>query len=332
MLFKRSISCYILPAISLVLVVLGAAWLPQQALAAELVGSPAAPNSTTPIPSEAGMIGLLLEKSPEGFVRVEDVLETGPAYRAGLRIGDVIDRIDGTFAAVLSVREAVARVKGARGSMVVITVEGKGDMRIQRALSLPEVTTGWRQQQIGRLRQQLTMAEARLLKAHQAIAPEFPWVEGAWTKHAATVRGPLSKLIAKTGQSADARGLAIALECRDFGKVARALPLESHFETMVMTPGLQTLPHTFHHLKLSAAILASKHHVEQHEFKKAVEALSLVTFGADYSYSSATGEFDRYNQIIRKLEKSYRQLVWMSEQIRTLRQEIEQESKTSGSF
>jgi hypothetical protein len=290
------------------------------------------PNNATPIPSEVGMIGLMLEKSPEGFVRVKDILEAGPAYRGGLRIGDVIDRIDGTFAAVLSTREAVALVKGPQGSTVVIAVEGKGDMRIQRALSLAAVTAGWHQQKIGRLQRQLNESEARLLKAHQAIASEFPWVESAWTKHATAVKGPLGKLIAKTGKSADARGLAIALERRDFQRVASVLPLENHFETMVMTPGLQTLPHAFHHLKLSAAILASKHYLAQRDFKKAAEVLSLATHGADHSYSSATGEFDRYNQIIRNLDKAYRQLAWMSGEIHSLKQEIEHESKPGRSL
>lgn len=318
--------------LTLVLIATAAPWLPQHALAAESDGSSAKPNSATPIAAEVGMIGLMLEKSPEGFVRVEDVLEAGPAYRAGLRIGDVIDRIDGTFAAVLSVREAVSRVKGALGSTVVITVEGKGDMRIQRALSVAAVTAGWRQQQIGRLQRQLTEAEARLLKAHQAIAPEFPWVESAWTKHTAAVKGPLGKLIAKTGQSADARDLAIALERRDFQQVASALPLESHFETMAVTPGLQTLPLTFHHLKLSAALLASKHCIEQRDYRQAAKALSLFRHGGDYSYSSATGEFNRYDQLIRKLDKAYQQLIWLDADVRERRQALNDAAKQGGTF
>jgi hypothetical protein len=278
------------------------------------------------------MIGLMLEKSPEGFVRVEDVLESGPAYQGGLRVGDVIDRIDGTFAAVLSVRQAVALVKGSLGSTVVITVEGKGDMRIQRALSMAAVTAGWHQQKIGRMQGELKAFEARLLKAHQAIVPEFPWVESAWIQHVATVKGPLGQLIAKTGQAADARGLATALERRDFPKVASVLPLESHFETMAMTPGLQTLPLEFHHLKLSAALLASKHFVEQRDYRQAAKALNLFRHGGDFSYSSPTSEFNRYDQLIRKLDKAYQQLIWLDQEVRRRRQDLTDATKQGGTF
>jgi carboxyl-terminal processing protease len=53
---------------------------------------------------------------------VQEVLEGGPAEKAGLKKGDVIEEIDGTSTEGADVREVVERLRGAEGTSVTIRV------------------------------------------------------------------------------------------------------------------------------------------------------------------------------------------------------------------
>lgn len=70
---------------------------------------------------EFGGVGLELASSSEG-VTVHAPVAGGPAGRAGIEAGDVIVSIDGIDARRLSVRDAVAILRGEPGSRVVIGV------------------------------------------------------------------------------------------------------------------------------------------------------------------------------------------------------------------
>jgi carboxyl-terminal processing protease len=70
---------------------------------------------------EFGGVGLELASSSEG-VTVHSPVAGGPAGRAGIEAGDVIVSIDGIDARRLSVRDAVAILRGDPGSRVVIGV------------------------------------------------------------------------------------------------------------------------------------------------------------------------------------------------------------------
>ena len=68
---------------------------------------------------EFGGVGLELVASPAGIV-VHAPLVDGPAWRAGVRAGDVIAAIDGVDTRGMSVREAVAILRGDVGSTVAV--------------------------------------------------------------------------------------------------------------------------------------------------------------------------------------------------------------------
>jgi carboxyl-terminal processing protease len=55
-----------------------------------------------------------------------DTFAGDPAYRAGVRAGDRLRRIDGDSVEGLSVADAIQRLRGAGGTPLVVTVEREG--------------------------------------------------------------------------------------------------------------------------------------------------------------------------------------------------------------
>ncbi len=76
-------------------------------------------------------IGIFIEKQDRRLLVVAPI-ENTPAWRAGLRAGDHITHIDGTPTAEMPIEEAVARIRGPRGTQV--------HLRIQRGARVLEVT------------------------------------------------------------------------------------------------------------------------------------------------------------------------------------------------
>lgn len=73
------------------------------------------------VDSEFGGIGIQIT-TENGQLKVLSPLVGTPAYRAGLRAGDVIEKIDGEPSEKISLSEAVKRLKGKTGSSVKLTV------------------------------------------------------------------------------------------------------------------------------------------------------------------------------------------------------------------
>jgi len=69
-------------------------------------------------------IEISLEK---GRLTVISPIEDTPAYKAGLKSGDLILEIDGTPTQSISLMEAVSKIRGKRGTDVVLTILHKGD-------------------------------------------------------------------------------------------------------------------------------------------------------------------------------------------------------------
>jgi len=71
--------------------------------------------------------GLGIEVGMEdGFVKVVSPIEDTPAYRAGIKSGDLIIKLDDTPVKGLSLNDAVKRMRGKVGSDIVLTVLRKG--------------------------------------------------------------------------------------------------------------------------------------------------------------------------------------------------------------
>ncbi|HZF52238.1 MAG TPA: carboxypeptidase regulatory-like domain-containing protein [Polyangiaceae bacterium] len=81
--------------------------------------------------SELVGIGAVLAPSPDG-VTVANVIDGGPAARAGLQGGDRILRIDGADVTAMPLSDCVQRLRGQEGSRVSIAVarEGGGEVEL----------------------------------------------------------------------------------------------------------------------------------------------------------------------------------------------------------
>ncbi len=75
-------------------------------------------------------VGIGIEMAMEdGLVKVVSPIEGSPAFRAGLKSGDLITKIDDTLVKGLSVDQAVKRMRGEPNTKVVLTVFRKSEGR-----------------------------------------------------------------------------------------------------------------------------------------------------------------------------------------------------------
>lgn len=65
----------------------------------------------------------------DGVVRVTSPIEDTPAYKAGVKAGDLIIKIDDTAVRGLTLEQAVKRLRGEPGSKVQLTIFRKGESR-----------------------------------------------------------------------------------------------------------------------------------------------------------------------------------------------------------
>lgn len=74
--------------------------------------------------------GLGIEVGMEdGFVKVVSPIEDTPAYRAGLKTGDLIIKLDDTPVKGLSLNDAVKRMRGKPGTQIGLTILRKGEQK-----------------------------------------------------------------------------------------------------------------------------------------------------------------------------------------------------------
>jgi carboxyl-terminal processing protease len=102
--------------------------------------------------------GLGMEVTEENSIlKVVSPIDDTPAAKAGIRPGDIIARIDGETTAELSLSDAVAKLRGAIGSSVVVTIIRQGqdpfDVTLERAeIKIKSVKSRLEQGTIGYLR------------------------------------------------------------------------------------------------------------------------------------------------------------------------------------
>jgi carboxyl-terminal processing protease len=73
-------------------------------------------------------VGLGIEVAmEEGYVKIVTPIEDSPAFRAGIKAGDLITRIDSTPIKGMSLDEAIKKMRGEPKSKVVLTIARKGD-------------------------------------------------------------------------------------------------------------------------------------------------------------------------------------------------------------
>lgn len=72
-------------------------------------------------------VGLLIELDPTRGIVVVTPFRGGPAYRAGIRSGDVIVRIDGRSTLGMRLEEAAAMMQGRPGTRVKLAIQPEGE-------------------------------------------------------------------------------------------------------------------------------------------------------------------------------------------------------------
>jgi carboxyl-terminal processing protease len=96
-------------------------------------------------PLEAGAVGLELAER-EGRVVVIGPIDNGPATRAGILRGDVLESLDGAPVAGLSLVEVLRKLRGPAGSTLALSLR-RGETLVTLSLSrevMPETSTSWR--------------------------------------------------------------------------------------------------------------------------------------------------------------------------------------------
>lgn len=92
-----------------------------------------------------------------GVIRIERVMPGLPAEQAGIQDGDIILAVDGEPTVGLSLAQAVSRIRGPKGTEVVLTVEREGsdesiDIPTIRDLIEPPTLVSWQRDGIGYVR------------------------------------------------------------------------------------------------------------------------------------------------------------------------------------
>lgn len=98
-------------------------------------------------------IGAVCQKSDEGGIVIVEPYEDAPAYKAGIRKGDRVIKVDGKDIMDMDLSAAVALIKGDKGTQVTLTVVRDGqtmDISIKRdAVNIKTVDYEMREDSIG---------------------------------------------------------------------------------------------------------------------------------------------------------------------------------------
>jgi carboxyl-terminal processing protease len=103
-------------------------------------------NKTTQ--GEFSGVGIQIQLDDDGSLRVVSPLEDSPGYRAGIKAGDVITRINGKSAKGISLNQAVKNITGKSGTKVTLTIRSEDsttkDYEIVRQTIKVASVKGWR--------------------------------------------------------------------------------------------------------------------------------------------------------------------------------------------
>lgn len=98
-------------------------------------------------------IGAVCQKSDEGGIVIVEPYEDAPAYKAGIRKGDRVIKVDGKDIMDMDLSAAVALIKGDKGTQVTLTVVRDGqtmDISIKRdAVNIKTIDYEMREDSIG---------------------------------------------------------------------------------------------------------------------------------------------------------------------------------------
>jgi len=107
-------------------------------------------------------IGVEISK-PKGLLTVASLLGDTPAYRSGLDAGDVIEAVDGVLTKDMSLACAVKKIKGPKGTKVVLTIRRPGgearSVLLTREVIVVPTIRGWQRTEGGNWRYMIDAAD-----------------------------------------------------------------------------------------------------------------------------------------------------------------------------
>jgi carboxyl-terminal processing protease len=167
-------------------------------------------------------VGVGIEVAAEdGYVKIVSPIEDSPAYRAGIKAGDLITRIDNVPVKGLSLDEAVKKMRGKPGSKVTLTIARRGEDR-------PWVVPVMRE-------------EIRVLSVKaKLVEPGYAWVRISQFQEA-TLEELASKTAALYAENPNIKGLVLDLRNDPGGLLPGAIGVSAAFlpkeELIVSTKG-----------------------------------------------------------------------------------------------
>ncbi|GAB3448171.1 S41 family peptidase [Massilia solisilvae] len=155
-------------------------------------------------------VGLGIEVAMEdGYVKVVSPIEDSPAYRAGIKPGDLITRIDNTPVKGLSLDEAVSKMRGAPHSKVTVTIARRGEDK-------PWVVP-------------ITREEVRVASVKaKLVEPGYAWVRISQFQEE-TLDELVKKTSALYAQNPDIKGLVLDLRNDPGGLLPSAIGVSAAF-------------------------------------------------------------------------------------------------------
>ncbi len=72
-------------------------------------------------------IGAICQKNEDGTILIVEAYEDAPAYKAGIRDGDCVDKVDGSDIREMDLSSAVALIKGEKGTSVELEIIRNGE-------------------------------------------------------------------------------------------------------------------------------------------------------------------------------------------------------------
>ncbi|HEY5970553.1 MAG TPA: S41 family peptidase [Pseudoxanthomonas sp.] len=160
--------------------------------------------------TEGRFVGLGIEVGMEdGFVKVVSPIEDSPAYRAGIKAGDLITRLDNAPIKGLTLDEAIKKMRGEPGSKITLTIARK-------EVDKPILTTIVREE-----------IHVRSVKA-KMVEPGYAWLRVSQFQEP-TVDDMAKKLNALYAQDPKLKGIVLDLRNDPGGVLPGAIGVSAAF-------------------------------------------------------------------------------------------------------
>lgn len=154
-------------------------------------------------------LGIEVGMSEDGYVKVISPIEDSPAYKAGLKPGDLITRLDSTPVKGMTLDEAVKRMRGEPNTKITLTIARKDETK---PLIIPIV------------RQEIRVQSVKA----KVVEPGYAWVRVAQFQEP-TVDDMAKKISALYAQDPNLKGLVLDLRNDPGGVLPGAIGVSAAF-------------------------------------------------------------------------------------------------------